>query len=65
VANFAAADIEATPDFGGVIDVRFITGMAKSGPLVRTLVDLDRIAAADAATAAVDQANAVPGSPVS
>jgi purine-binding chemotaxis protein CheW len=65
VANFGAADIEATPDFGGVIDVRFITGMAKSGPLVRTLVDLDRIAAADQATAAVDQANAVPGSPVS
>lgn len=49
VASFAAADIEPTPDFGGAVDVRFITGMAKSGPLVRTLVDLERIAAADLA----------------
>lgn len=47
VATFAANDIEPTPDFGGAIDARFITGMAKSGPLVRTLIDLDRIAAAD------------------
>jgi purine-binding chemotaxis protein CheW len=54
VANFAASDIEPTPDFGGVIDVRFITGMAKSGPLVRTLIDLDRISAADLATTAVE-----------
>jgi purine-binding chemotaxis protein CheW len=54
VANFTASDIEPTPDFGGVIDVRFITGMAKSGSLVRTLVDLDRIAAADLATTAVE-----------
>ncbi len=52
VASFAAADLEPTPDFGGAIDVRFITGMAKSGPLVRTLIDLDRIAAADVVTSA-------------
>ena len=52
VAAFAAADIEPTPDFGGVIDARFITGMAKSGPLVRTLIDLERIAAADLEPAA-------------
>lgn len=50
VATFTAADIEPTPDFGGAIDARFITGMAKSGPLVRTLIDLDRIAAADVVT---------------
>ena len=56
VASFTAADIEGAPDFGGAIDVRFITGMAKSGPLVRTLIDLDLIAAADAATAAVPDA---------
>ncbi len=47
VAAFGAGDIEPTPDFGGAVDTRFITGMAKSGPLVRTLIDLDRIAAAD------------------
>jgi purine-binding chemotaxis protein CheW len=55
VASFAPADIEPTPDFGGAIDVRFITGMAKSGPLVRTLIDLDRIAAADIVTSAAAQ----------
>lgn len=47
VATFTAADIEPTPDFGGAIDARFITGMAKSGSLVRTLIDLDLIATAD------------------
>ena len=47
VASFAAADIEPTPDFGGTIDVRFITGMAKAGRLVRTMIDLDRIALAE------------------
>ncbi|MCE9631819.1 MAG: chemotaxis protein CheW [Planctomycetia bacterium] len=52
VASFAPSDIEPTPDFGGAIDVRFITGMAKSGSLVRTLIDLDRIAAADIVTSA-------------
>lgn len=56
VANFAADDIESTPDFGGVIDTRFITGMAKSGPLVRTLIDLDRIAAAELVTGSIDPA---------
>jgi chemotaxis signal transduction protein len=54
VASFTADDIEPTPDFGGAIDVRFITGMAKSESLVTTLIDLDRIAAADMATAAVE-----------
>jgi len=52
VAAYGAAEIEPTPDFGGAVDVRFITGMAKSGRLVRTLVDLERIAAADLAAPA-------------
>jgi purine-binding chemotaxis protein CheW len=52
VATLVAADIEPTPDFGGAIDAQFITGMAKAGPLVRTLIDLDRIAAADVVTSA-------------
>jgi len=54
VASFSADDIEPTPDFGGAIDVRFITGMAKSDSLVTTLIDLDRIAAADMATTATE-----------
>ena len=47
VANFTAADIEPTPDFGGAIDAMFITGMAKSGTTVKTLIDLDKISAVD------------------
>jgi len=47
VANFVAADIQPTPDFGGAIDTRFITGMAKSGDDVKALIDLDAIAAAE------------------
>jgi purine-binding chemotaxis protein CheW len=52
VAAFSADDIEPTPDFGGAVDVRFITGMAKSGDRVQALVDLDRLAADSAAAAA-------------
>lgn len=47
VAQFAAADIEPPPDFGGAIDARFITGMAKAASGVTVLVDLDLISAAD------------------
>ena len=51
VANFLGSDIEPTPDFGGSIDAQFITGMAKATDGVKMLIDLDRISAADAATA--------------
>ena len=51
VANFSAADIEPTPDFGGTIDTQCITGMAKSGGSVKTLIDLDKISAIDATIA--------------
>jgi purine-binding chemotaxis protein CheW len=47
VAQFGAADIEPPPDFGGAIDTRFITGMAKGTAGVKVLVDLDLIAAAE------------------
>lgn len=47
VASFAATDIEPTPDFGAALDTRFIAGMAKSGSLVRTLIDLNRIVTVD------------------
>jgi hypothetical protein len=45
-----AADIEPAPDFGGAIDARFITGMAKAASGVKVLVDLDLIAAAETLT---------------
>lgn len=47
VANFTAADIEPTPDFGGTIEAQFITGMAKTASGVKTLIDLDKISAVD------------------
>ena len=50
VAHFTAADIEPPPDFGGAVDARFITGMAKAASGVKVLVDLDLISAAESAT---------------
>lgn len=47
VAHFTADDLQPTPDFGGAIDTRFITGMAKAGDSVKSLIDLDAIAAAE------------------
>jgi purine-binding chemotaxis protein CheW len=47
VAHFTVADIEPTPDFGGALEAQFITGMAKLGGSVKTLIDLDRIASDD------------------
>lgn len=43
VSNFAAAEIEATPDFGSSIDTAYILGMAKSKGSVKTLLDIDRV----------------------
>jgi purine-binding chemotaxis protein CheW len=43
VSVFTHEDLELPPDFGGDIDTRFITGMAKSKGTVKTLLDLDRL----------------------
>ncbi len=43
VSHFALEDVELPPDFGGDLDTRFITGMAKSRDTVKTLLDLDRL----------------------
>lgn len=43
VSHFSSEDLELPPDFGGSIDTRFITGMAKSKGTVKTLLDLDRL----------------------
>lgn len=52
VAYFTAADLVPTPDFGGAIDDRFITGMARTATGVITLIDIDSVAAADATPSA-------------
>ncbi len=43
VSQFNTEDLELAPDFGGSIDTRFITGMAKSKGTVKTLLDIDRL----------------------
>lgn len=47
VASFGDHDLEPVPDFGGVIDPRFLTGMAKTASGVVALIDLDMLAAAE------------------
>jgi purine-binding chemotaxis protein CheW len=47
VAGIAASDITPPPDLGDVIDVRFITGLARRSASFTTLIDLDVVAAAD------------------
>ncbi len=47
VASYAKNDLLSTPDFGGAVDVRFITGMAHTTEKVTTLIDLDTVAAHD------------------
>ena len=54
VTQFGPADIEPTPDFGGAIEAQFITGMAKLGGGVKTLIDLEEIAAEDGTIAIRD-----------
>ncbi|MFN9368019.1 MAG: chemotaxis protein CheW [Planctomycetia bacterium] len=47
VAAYAADDLVPPPDFGTAIDTRFMTGMARRGAGVTTLLDLEAIARAD------------------
>lgn len=47
VVGFTADEIVPPPDFGGAVDIRFITGMARRDVGVTTLVDLDAVATAD------------------
>lgn len=47
VAGIAAGDVVPPPDFGELVDIRFITGMARRDGAVTTLIDLDVVAAAD------------------
>ena len=47
MVGFTADYIVPPPDFGGAVDIRFITGMARRDSGVTTLVDLDAVAATD------------------
>ncbi len=47
VTNIGAGDIEAAPDFGSKLQTEYILGMAKIKGAVKTLLDIDRVVAAD------------------
>lgn len=47
VVNIATSDIEETPDFGDAIETHYILGIAKIRGAVKTLLDIDKVVAAD------------------
>jgi purine-binding chemotaxis protein CheW len=47
VVTLAATEIEPTPDFGTKIDTSYLLGLAKVKGQVKTLLDLDRVVAAE------------------
>ena len=47
VSQYAEAEIEPTPDFGSLVDTRYITGMTKTKGTVKTLLDLDKLLTMD------------------
>jgi purine-binding chemotaxis protein CheW len=48
VAQFGAADIEETPDFGAQVDTQYIMGMAKVKGVVKALLDIERVVGGEA-----------------
>lgn len=48
VLNIPRPDIQATPDFGGAVDARFIDGMAKAGDKLVVLLDIETVLGGDA-----------------
>jgi chemotaxis signal transduction protein len=47
VSSFAESDIEPTPDFGDLVETKFILGMSKSRGVVKTILDIDQILLVD------------------
>jgi purine-binding chemotaxis protein CheW len=43
VLNIPTSDIQAPPEFGSTVDVRFIDGMAKSGEKIVMLLNIERV----------------------
>jgi purine-binding chemotaxis protein CheW len=43
VLNILQADIQPTPDFGGQVETRFISGLAKAGEKLVVLLDIDKL----------------------
>jgi purine-binding chemotaxis protein CheW len=47
VLNLSAREIEPTPDFGASLDTKYILAMANVKGAVKTLLDIDKVVAAD------------------
>jgi purine-binding chemotaxis protein CheW len=45
VLNIPAPDIQAAPEFGSTVDIRFVDGMAKAGEKIIMLLNIDRVIA--------------------
>jgi purine-binding chemotaxis protein CheW len=58
VAHIAAQDIEQTPDFGASLDTAYILGIAKVRNVVKALLDIDKIVAAETVTQLPNRAGA-------
>jgi purine-binding chemotaxis protein CheW len=43
VLNIPKSDIQAPPEFGSTVDVRFIDGMAKAGEKIVMLLNIDLV----------------------
>jgi purine-binding chemotaxis protein CheW len=49
VLNVADSDLQAAPELGGNVDLSFVTGMARSGDRLITLLDIERLVGQEAA----------------
>jgi len=47
VLNVGANEMEETPDLGEGVDTSFMTGIAKTGERLITLLNIDKLAGAD------------------
>ncbi len=47
VVNLTGAEIEPTPEFGARIDTSYLLGLAKIKGVVKTLLDIERVVAAE------------------
>lgn len=47
VVSLTGSEIEPTPEFGAVIDTSYLLGLAKIKGVVKTLLDIERVVAAD------------------
>jgi purine-binding chemotaxis protein CheW len=52
VLNLGKDDVQPPPELGGVLDFSFVTGMARAGDRLITLLDIERLLGQEAGTAA-------------